>query len=465
MVGITNTSGKLQMGFSKIASNRNNIYKRWTTRLSSILISLFLIIILNHAVSQEWDIIYDSIPSMGRYVETTNDRCYVATALNNSTDAGVTIKIDSNGKILWTIPHGGYCIKQTDDSGYIIARSDYYFCASLRKLDAYGNTVWYKKYGGHAYEHLTRVLQTPDGGYMAVGLTGSFGPFKIYIIRTDPQGNLLWDSSKLPIAETNARDIIRVGNYYYIIGSDKAQLTILKINQYGNILYQKTHNVGYVFRSITFARDSTFMVAGGWHLFKLDMEGDIIWTKEFNYTSFYRLYDIQQTKDDGFIIAGHKGYNHRLMMFLKTDSEGEFEWYELFGELTGSDIDNLVSVQNTHDNGFVTCGYIKQGSNIYMRVVKTDSLGETTVGLEMNHTNNQLILSPNPANNYITITFSDLQNESKIYIFNIKGQLVLTETTNTKSPDICIRELAGGIYVMKVENEGQTITKKFIKQH
>ncbi|MEI9959265.1 MAG: hypothetical protein WDM90_23795 [Ferruginibacter sp.] len=45
----------------------------------------------------------------------------------------------------------------------------------MQKTDKNGNLIWTKTFGGTGNDYLYHGKQTPDGGYVAVGMTGSFG--------------------------------------------------------------------------------------------------------------------------------------------------------------------------------------------------------------------------------------------------------------------------------------------------
>jgi len=59
------------------------------------------------------------------------------------------------------------------------------------KLDANGNKVWGKTFGGNKDDLFYSVEQTKDGGYVFAGWTQSFGAGQtdVYIIKTDAEGN------------------------------------------------------------------------------------------------------------------------------------------------------------------------------------------------------------------------------------------------------------------------------------
>ena len=94
------------------------------------------------------------------------------------------------------------CIQQTSDGGYIITgyRWDHDKESSdflLMKTDFEGNMLWNKTFGGTENEHSYSVAQTTDGGYIIAGETWSYGAGKndLWLVKTDPQGNMLWHNS------------------------------------------------------------------------------------------------------------------------------------------------------------------------------------------------------------------------------------------------------------------------------
>ncbi|SHG73792.1 serine hydrolase domain-containing protein [Winogradskyella jejuensis] len=66
----------------------------------------------------------------------------------------------------------------------------------LTKNYANGNEIWYKRFGGKAWDKANSIIDTEDG-YLIVGSTSSFGKgnYDMYVIKTDKKGNKLWQNT------------------------------------------------------------------------------------------------------------------------------------------------------------------------------------------------------------------------------------------------------------------------------
>ncbi len=136
-----------------------------------------------------------------------NDGAYVvagATAEVGHDPNVLLVKVDASGNTLWAKVYGGgaseegHSVQQTSDGGYIITG----YCTPatpntgsdvwLLKTDANGDTAWTRTYGGEHSDCGESARQTQDGGYIIAGLTASYGAGQRdgWLIKTGPNGEL-----------------------------------------------------------------------------------------------------------------------------------------------------------------------------------------------------------------------------------------------------------------------------------
>jgi hypothetical protein len=124
------------------------------------------------------------------------------------------IKIGDNGVVQWNKTYGrttdyvdywDSSVQQTNDGGFIITGSFSPLNDKSRiyliKTDRNGTLQWEKIYRGTRNAQGNFAQQTADGGYVIVGIDGSFyrehdSGAELYLIKTDNMGNQQW-SEKL----------------------------------------------------------------------------------------------------------------------------------------------------------------------------------------------------------------------------------------------------------------------------
>ncbi|MFX1582700.1 MAG: hypothetical protein ACFFCJ_10850, partial [Promethearchaeota archaeon] len=87
---------------------------------------------------------------------------------------------------------GGYAILGTKDTGAINAR-DFW----LIRTDANGNELWNQTYGGTGWDVARNLVEVSTGGFALIGYTESYGAGAedIWLVRVDAAGNHLWNTT------------------------------------------------------------------------------------------------------------------------------------------------------------------------------------------------------------------------------------------------------------------------------
>ena len=110
-------------------------------------------------------------------------------------------KVDANGTLVWDrLPGSGtydaaFSLAKTNDGGYVITGYKNDSELYLIKTNASGLVEWERTYGGAGDDWGKCVIQTLDGGYAISGWTTSYSSTaQAYIVRTSADGTLLWDN-------------------------------------------------------------------------------------------------------------------------------------------------------------------------------------------------------------------------------------------------------------------------------
>jgi len=306
----------------------------------------------------------------GESIQQTTDGGYIVTGRTESNDGDVSanqgepdfwiVKLDGSGNIQWQKNLGGsdweraYSIQQTSDAGYIVAGytssndgdvsgnhggSDLW----IVKLDGLGNIQWQKSLGGSESEQPKSIQQTTDGGYIVAGTTrsndgdvsGNHGETDYWIVKLDGSGSILWQKS--------------------LGGSDLESAESI----------QQTTDGGYIVAGTTRSNDGDVSGNHGgsdYWIVKLDGSGTIQWQKSLGGSENEGAESIQQTFDEGYIVAGSARSNDgdfsgnngiHDFCIVKQDGSGTIQWQKCLG---GSGRDEPYSIQLTTDGGYIVAG-------------------------------------------------------------------------------------------------------------
>jgi len=168
----------------------------------------------------------------GQSVQQTSDGGYILGGYTNSFGAGnwdmYLVKTDSLGIMEWDTTFGGssidrcHSVQQTSDGGYILGGYTMSFGNDmyLVKTDSQGHLEWQQTFGGNQTDHCRSVQQTSDGGYILGGYTLSFGAgvYDMYLVKTDPTGNLEWQQSFGGYSNDYGRSVQQTSDGGYILG-------------------------------------------------------------------------------------------------------------------------------------------------------------------------------------------------------------------------------------------------------
>ncbi len=254
-------------------------------------------------------------------VETSDGNYIISTETGsgiggNKTTAGFgsfdtwVVKLDPKGNILWDKTFGGSgydyegILVPTNDGGVLLGTTSGSGISGNKtvasqgnddfwiiKIDANGGIDWQKGYGGSAYDRLSDVQATSDGGYIFSGSSNSgisgdktdasYGGFDYWVVKVDANGNKLWDKA------------------YGGSGND------------GDAVIQPTNDGGYLLagysRSPISGVKSENSPTDDYWILKLSSTGTILWENTLGGTSYDIIrigHTIYETSSGNFIVGG-----------------------------------------------------------------------------------------------------------------------------------------------------------------
>jgi hypothetical protein len=404
------------------------------------------------------------------------------------------VKIDSVGNLQWEHSYGGsewddaVSIRVTSDGGYIFTGKSYSKDGDVTghhgttqlsdvwvvKLDAEGNIVWERSYGGSSADIGYDILQTQDQGYIVAAstfssdgdVTGNHGGYDYWIIKLNPAGDIQWKQCYGGSSNEEPCSILQLnGGDYFVAGysiSNNGEVTghhgptsnsdvwIIKINKNGKLVGEASlpnfedqtpwsaclsNEGGYMIAGIGGGFPTHGIVTYGWGdfmLMKVSRRGKLDTACAMGGSGNDGALSIAQTHDGGYILAGQTlSYDYDVTGYhgggdywvVKVDSLLKLQWEEALGGTFG---DVAYSVQQAVDGGYIVAGesdsYSEQvsgnhGSSDYWIVkLAPDKIhgvatsGEETVKRE--NKDHQIVLSvlSNPAINHVEINYSSSSN-------------------------------------------------------
>lgn len=140
-----------------------------------------------------------------------------------------------------------YYLQQTEDGGFILAgmttgNSGSFKDALLAKTDAQGKTEWRRTFGGDKSEEEYYALQTSTGEYI---LTGKAQPRDIndddlYLIKVDATGNSLWEKTFGGSKNESGEMILaEADGSLAVLGRSDNGIYLLKTDPNGNLAWEK----------------------------------------------------------------------------------------------------------------------------------------------------------------------------------------------------------------------------------
>ncbi len=400
-------------------------------------------------------------------------------------------KLNNAGNVVWTKSFGG--TRQDDLLEIIPAKNGGFILAGISessdgdvsipnkgfidywiiKIDNAGNKIWDKSFGGSGHDILSSIIRTHDG-YLLGGRSnssdgdvtdGNNGSFDFWIVKTDFNGNKIWDKS--------------------YGGSSEDQLFALS----------STPGHGYLLAGLTLSTDGDITDGNNGQtdalIIKIDALGNKVWDKTYGSSSSDNFTEIIPTKD-GFILGGYTwgsdgdvtDGNNGLGDFwiVKTDLQGNKKFDKTYGSseadtpwasLRLNDNSILIGGESNGSDGDITDG--NSGSKDFLvfkldlRCFDNDDKRES-ISFENEEEVLEAKVFPNPFSDFLNIKFPASDNGPvTIEISDLSGKTVavFNESNSDSNVESIINtsSFEKGFYICKlIVNDKVVEMIKVIKQ-
>jgi hypothetical protein len=441
---------------------------------------LFLSGLLCAVFSQQWQREFGGIAQERGYsVQQVPDGGYIAAGFTYSFGAGAEdiylVRTDPYGETLWTRYYGGtgtdegQCVCLTQDNGFVIAGATSSFGTHdwqfyLIRTNAAGDTLWTRTYPGLNGAMCNSVSLTPDGGYILAGIEWTGSSTGARLVKTNSSGDTVWTHTYVLADGADARCVEPVAGGGFIVTGDvfsgTNDILLIRTGASGDTLWTHTYGgggyeYGYQVRQTP---DSGFIVAGSTdsygaggsdvYLIRTDANGDTLWTRTYGGPGDDVGRSVDLTSDSGYVIAGWVIGSG--VCLIRTNAHGDTLWTRSYG---GGDVMLGYDVHQTADSGFILTGEVRAN----LGLVKTDADGNVVIRETPDVLRSTASDGPTIVRGMLKMPLaSGVKHSASSVLFDITGRKVLDLHPGAND----IKHIAPGVYFIRFDTE--TITKKLI---
>jgi hypothetical protein len=343
----------------------------------------------------------------GYIIAGYSDSTDIPGCINNGSSDVYLVKIDENREIVWQKMFGGpdsdmfQSITLTPEDGYVTAGDN------ITRYDENGNILWENNAAsGYAYS----IQAVPGNGYIATGYTTAWeeiqpspAPNQTPIPTTAPQvrsvncfvtkmeegGTIEWQKILRTPYDEYGFAVAATPDEGYVIAGYKCDnqdplyppdFYVVKLNPAGDLVWEITlgGSGSDVARAVHVTDDNSYIIAGysdstdipgcvnngnqDMYVVKLDTDGNIVWQRLIGGEYAERVYSIQRTDDNNYLIAGNsnssnipgcinQGYDDCYVIHL--NNAGDVLSQYMFGTTGNEDI---FSIQITSAYSYIVAG-------------------------------------------------------------------------------------------------------------
>jgi uncharacterized delta-60 repeat protein len=256
-------------------------------------------------------------------------------------------KVSLEGKLVWKQDLGGKRdefaggIAGTDDGGaLVVGDSESYSDGDkniyIAKLDKNGKILNEHTIGGKKADSAKSLTRTRDGKFVMVGYReiDRAGDADFFVMKLDKNGKKIWaktygeeaEDMLLGVTATVDNGIVAIGKTRSY-GSEQTDLTVMKFNQNGKLIWHKIYGFKYYEygNAVTTTRDGGFVIVGGTntlgkgnhsaYILALNKVGKLIWSHVYGDERRDIAHGVARMSDGSIIVVGETNSFKRAKNF------------------------------------------------------------------------------------------------------------------------------------------------------
>jgi len=327
------------------------------------------------------------------------------------------------------------------------------------KLDSEGKIEWQKTYGGQYADQLRSIVQTRDGGYLLGGSSNSpesgnkseknYGQSDYWVFKLDTKGELEWQKVYGGEGDDQLQALLQSKDGNYLLAGSSSSATS------GN-------------KNASNGKGTDF-----WML-KIDASGEILWQKTYDIGKADLLTSLEENTDGSLLLGGHaqseasaskkkdkEGINDYIA--IKTDSNGEEQWTQTVG---GNGEDILRKAVETRDGGYLLAGtsmssvsrdrYTGKGRNDFWVVKLKDRK-------KKEEKKNPIEAYPNPTLHYSNVIVGYEFEKGTATVYDISGRQLQHFDIHERTVPVDLGVMPEGIYIVEIRTNVQEDSVKIVK--
>lgn len=355
-------------------------------------------------------------------------------------DKPASIKYTEDGRIILC----GYTRSTTGDMNVNYGQYDIW----LTELSSDYNILWQHTYGGNDEDIAVELLTMPDG-YVVLGQSSSYegvwndnrGDIDIVLIRTDLNGNILWQKSYGGFNADYAADILQMSS--------------------GNLLVAGT--------SFSIGNDVSNNNGGSdaW-LFEVNNLGNVIWNSNYGSYGNESVSALMKVKDQIFLVgttnsSAIEGYESNgaqdLWLYEIDESSKSVLNQSLYGA-SGFETGKAIIMQE--DGGILLAGTTNSNDGVVQGNNGGNDGWLLKVGGEISLSNIEFVMYPNPVQERLYI--NQIPQGARILVVDQNGQIYVNLTNDESFAMVIeLNHLSSGIYVITVQAENYLQSQRLVK--